>query len=387
MRDVAVVGGGLAGLAVAAHCARAGLDVVVFEEHPRIGEPTHCTGIVSVEVEEFAKLSDDLILKRLHRARLTSPGAHHAEIVWQGSHRERIFAIDRAKFDRRLAEQATEAGAQVLTGARVEAIVPGPRDVVLQVSGRAFRARTCVLACGVSYRFQRQLGLGLPGDLLHTAQVEVLAEPSRLVELHLGRDVAPGGFLWVVPVKRDGGDAVKIGVLARGNASAFLERFVTRPAVAARFHERPAHPLRRLLPLRTIARTYADRLLVVGDAGGFTKPTTGGGIFYGLLTASLAAETLVEAFQRGRFDEAALAEYERRWQDRLGQELRVAGWLRHFLTRCTDAEIDALVETIAADDVRAPLLASARFNWHRDLILALAGQPRIASLLFRSLFR
>jgi flavin-dependent dehydrogenase len=39
---------------------------------------------------------------------------------------------------------------------------------------------------------------------------------------------------------------------------------------------------------------------VIGDAGGFTKPTTGGGIFYSLLTASLATKTLVEAFAAGR---------------------------------------------------------------------------------------
>jgi hypothetical protein len=38
----------------------------------------------------------------------------------------------------------------------------------------------------------------------------------------------------------------------------------------------------------------------VGAAGGFTKPTTGGGIYYSLLTASLAADTLIEGFQAGR---------------------------------------------------------------------------------------
>ena len=110
--------------------------------------------------------------------------------------------------------------------------------------------------------------------------------------------------------------------MAHGNAGACLDAFLARPEVRARLLDEPSRPVRRLLPLKPIARTWLDRVLVVGDAGGFTKPTTGGGIFYSLLTASLAAATLVEGFGQGRLDEAFLARYERRWQERLGADLQ-----------------------------------------------------------------
>jgi flavin-dependent dehydrogenase len=142
-----------------------------------------------------------------------------------------------------------------------------------------------------------------------------------------------------------------------------------------------------LLPLRVIGKTYGPRLLVVGDAGGFTKPTTGGGIFYSLLTASLAAETLIEGFRRGRLDEAFLSRYEARWRERLGKELKLAGWFRHVVTRLTDAEIDVLVRAVVSDDVQALIRSAARFNWHRDLILALVRQRGLARVLFGALFR
>src|SRR5207249_6175269 len=119
----------------------------------------------------------------------------------------------------------------------------------------------------------------------------------------------------------------------------FLDRFLTRQDVSARLLASPPPPIRRLLPLKPIAKTFAARVLVVGDAGGFTKPTTGGGIFYSLLTASLAAETLIEGFNAGRLDEAFLARYEERWQQQLRNELRVGDWLRQLVTRCTDGEI------------------------------------------------
>jgi flavin-dependent dehydrogenase len=128
-------------------------------------------------------------------------------------------------------------------------------------------------------------------------------------------------------------------------------------------------------------------VLVVGDAGGFTKPTTGGGIFYSLLTASLAAQTLVEAFNAGRFDETVLARYEQRWQARLSAELWVADRLRAMVGRCSDAEIEHLVRALGADEIQALIQRTARFNWHRDLVVALLRQPRIATLLFRTVFR
>src|SRR5207245_6034166 len=205
--------------------------------------------------------------------------------------------------------------------------------------------------------------------------------------IHFGRRVAPEGFLWTVPIVREGRTRLKIGVMARGDAGAYLNMFLERPTVRIRLREAPPPPTRRLLPLRPLPKTYGDRLVVIGDAGGFTKPTTGGGIFYSLLTATLAAETLVEGFHAGRLDEAVLERYEKRWQDRLGQELRVADWLRGIVGRCSDAELDTLVGALRRHDVKALIRHTARFNWHRDVILMMVRQPGIKSLLVRALFR
>jgi flavin-dependent dehydrogenase len=239
----------------------------------------------------------------------------------------------------------------------------------------------------VSYRFQRQLGLGLPGLAVHTAQTEVDATPGDGVELYFGRQVAPNGFVWTVPIEREGRARLKVGVMSSGDAGAHLRTFLDRPEIRSQLRGAPSPPIRRLLPLRPIARTYAERIVVVGDAGGFTKPTTGGGIFYSLLTAALAAETLIEGFSADRLDGAFQARYERRWQARLGGELRIGDWLRQLVSRCTDAEIDRLVRVFASEQARGLVRRTGRFNWHRDLILGLSRQPAVAALVLRSLFR
>jgi digeranylgeranylglycerophospholipid reductase len=387
MHDLAIVGGGPAGLLTARRCAETGLDVAVFEEHAEIGAPTHCTGIVSQETADLAKFPDDVILGRLQLARLVSPGGSSCEVRWTASGGEEILVVDRAQFDRGLADQARRAGAVIRVGARVNAIEVRAGDVTLDAGGEPVSARACVLACGVFYRLHRQLGFGLPAQMVHTAQLEVDADAADSVDLHFGRDVAPGGFVWAVPIRRGDRSGLKIGALARGDAGACLLRFLERPEVRARVRSAPGRMVRRLLPLDPAPQTAGDRVLLVGDAGGFTKPTTGGGIYYSLLTATLAADTLIEGFQAGRLDAEFLRRYESRWERELGADLRVSSWLRQFLTRCRDAEIDGLVRALASDPVQSIIHGTARFNRHRDVILALLREPGIAALLLKSLFR
>jgi digeranylgeranylglycerophospholipid reductase len=385
--DTVIIGAGPAGLLAARRLARAGLDVTVLEEHAEIGAPTHCTGIVSAEMAELVKIPDSFVLGRPTMARLHGPGGAACQVGWSGPGREELLVIDRASFDRMLAEQAISAGAVVRTATPAEDLTVDAAGVTVRSGREHVRARACILACGVTYRFHRRLGLGLPARVIHTAQTEVSAEPSRAVELHFGRGVAPEGFVWVVPVLRDGVHRLKVGVIARGHAGAHLDRFLARPEIASRLTEPPSPAITRLLPLRPTTVSYARRVVAVGDAGGFTKPTTGGGIFYSLLTAALAADTLIEAAAAGWYDGAFLARYERRWQQRLRRELRAGDQLRYLLAKCTDAEIDTLVNALDARDVQAVIQRTARFNWHRAVILALLRQRGIASLLVRAMFR
>ena len=62
-------------------------------------------------------------------------------------------------------------------------------------------------------------------------------------------------------------------------------------------------------PLR---RSYDERVLVIGEAAGQVKATTGGGIYYGLLAARLASDTIPTAFASVGLTAQAMSRYERR---------------------------------------------------------------------------
>src|SRR5262249_13214792 len=147
------------------------------------------------------------------------------------------------------------------TGSPVQELKVDAIGVTVHSRGVAVRARACVLACGVAYRFHRQLGLRLPAQVIHTAQIELGAEDSDAVELYFGRVGAPEGFMWVVPVVRDGAHRIKVGVITRGHAAAHLDRFLARSDIATRLTETPGRAITRLLPLSPTPVSHADRVL------------------------------------------------------------------------------------------------------------------------------
>jgi flavin-dependent dehydrogenase len=200
MFDAVVIGGGPSGLFAARALAQRGHDIAILEEHERIGEPVHCTGVLAREAFGEFGLSTGRILNELTTARFVSPQGH--DIVYRTRTVEAVV-VDRAAFDARLSDDAIAAGATLVRGARVTAVSCGAEGVSIEIAGRpSVSARACVLACGGRYALHRHLGLGTPPLLLHTAQREVEAKHPGDVEVHFGSAVAPKGFGWVVPVWR-----------------------------------------------------------------------------------------------------------------------------------------------------------------------------------------
>ena len=384
--DVLVIGAGPAGLYAAQRLAGLGLRVRVLEEHARIGEPSHCTGLLGTEAFELPGIGRDAVLARPAVARFHSPDGQC--LVYPGSEGE-VCVIDRGRFDRDLAARAAAAGAEVTTEAHVAGLDIGPGGVVAHGcrAGQPERwaATVCILACGASYRFQRRLGWGLPALFLGSAQAEVVAAAGDSLDVFLRRDLCPQGFGWMVPLTRDAGPRAKVGIMAPRGVRRALSDLAAELRGQGRIRESAGPVITRLLPLGPLARTHGDRVLAVGDAAGLVKPTTGGGIYYSLLSAQWATDTLADAFAGGDFSAATLAAYEARWRRQLGFELRVGVWFRRLAGWLTAADLDALTRLAITDGLVPVVRSSARFNWHHRLILDGLRHPGVAQILARRL--
>src|SRR5437762_5471005 len=143
LRDVAVIGAGPAGLMAARSLASAGHDVVVLEEHDDIGVPVHCTGLLGVDAFEELDLPRHTILTTAQAARFF--GADGSSVFVDTDH-VRAAIVDRAAFDRSLAERSRAAGAELRAGARVRSISVADDRVLVRGDGETatIDARACV---------------------------------------------------------------------------------------------------------------------------------------------------------------------------------------------------------------------------------------------------
>ncbi len=386
MIDVAIVGGGPGGMAAARSLAAGGWAVTVFEEHQQIGLPVHCTGVLAEDVIAEMDLPAGAVLNPLSTVRFVAPAGHSFDYTTATTE---AVVIDRVVFDEALARRAEVAGATIVRGRRVTAIemIDGGVELTL-ADADTVRARSVILACGANYAFQKRLGLGMPSTFLQSAQLELPAERPGDVEIHFGSEIAPKGFAWAVPVRRPHGTFARIGVMAESDPAAFFLRMVDRvrdrwgvavPDAAA--------PKRRMLPLGSVKRTYAERVLAVGDAAGLVKPTTGGGIYYSVVSGEIAAEVLGSRLAVDDLSAGAMREYERRWRTRFQSEFTAQLALRFVAQRMRDTDIDALFSLAITDGILPLVRKTARFNRHRDFILALLRHQPARRALFGRLAR
>jgi digeranylgeranylglycerophospholipid reductase len=384
MHDVIIVGGGPAGLRAGALLAGQGWDVALFEEHPTAGEPVHCTGVLAAEACDELDLPRDAVLNALSHVRFFAPSG---ETVDYTTPTIEALVIDRRAFDQQLYEQAAAAGVRLTSGSRAIEVTSSRSGVLIGFAdGSTASARAVILACGANYGFQRRLGMGMPSVFLQSAQVECPAGPIDTVQVHFGHRVAPSGFAWVVPVRRGPITMARVGLMCEGHAAQHFRRFAERVGAAAGLPPAgdPAmEPRSKMLPLAPLRKTYSDRVLAIGDAAGLVKATTGGGIYYSLVSAGIAADVLDEALRRDRLMADGLEPYQRTWRRRLGPELEAQLSLRLLANRMADEQIDELFELAQTDGIMPIVRRTARFNQHRDLILSLFKHPPARRLFFR----
>jgi geranylgeranyl reductase family protein len=383
--DVLVVGAGPAGSTAAERLGSAGFDVAVLEEHAVIGEPVDCTGVVGAEAFEVFDLPARIVVGSIDAVTIHSPAGIPA--TYQGTE-PLAYIVDRAELDRTLATRARDAGATILLSTQAVDVFRDERGVEVtcrrpEGEMRRLSAKLVILAGGPRFAFHERLGLGTSSVLWRSAHVELPGNSLPHAQVYLGRDVAPGAFGWAVPVQRSGMPHVRVGVNSHSDAPRYL-----RKLCEARFpHLMPCDgplPYRSwVVPVLPLSQTYGDRVLAVGDAAGQVKPTSGGGIYYGMLSAREAADTVSEAFRRGRFTCEGLSAYERRWRARLGFDLKIGTLFRRLFARMTDRDIDDLFHTLHMDGLLARITEKISFDWHRELILFLLKHPKLARILMR----
>ncbi|MDP2919837.1 MAG: NAD(P)/FAD-dependent oxidoreductase [Dehalococcoidia bacterium] len=371
--DVIVIGGGPVGSQVAYRLAGMGYHIVVLERKTRLTDAACCTGIVSQECTTAFSIPDSVIYRWVNGAQLYSPSSKPLEIERTAP---QVAILNRPAFNELWAEYAQTAGAEFLVGSEVRGIRKGENSVVIDVINRGnkieLQARVAVLTTGFGSQLVDGLGLGAAGDFVMGAQAEVETKADK-VEVYFGNKIAPGFFAWLVPTVP--GKALA-GLLSRRHPPAYLRSFLARLSAEGKIVSADVPFTYGGVPLKPLPKTYGERLLVVGTAAGQVKPLTGGGIYFGLICADIAANTLHRCLGWDDLSNDKLAGYQRSWKRRLGRELRTGYLARRIYERLNDRQLDRIFGLMDSSGLIQELedAGELSFDWHADVVSHIFSQ-------------
>jgi geranylgeranyl reductase family protein len=354
VHDVIVVGGGPVGSFAALILSKLGKKVTVFEEHQEIGSPDHCAGHLSINSLKslgLYPLPQNIVENEFSQANFYSYDGSSFPVKLT---KPVTCAVNRELFDKYIFSKAKEAGAYFHLNSRVQSLliengyVRGVK-VSQDSSEEIFRSKIVFDAEGISSRLLKQTSLTPldPKKLVYAVNAEVenvknLQTDS--VQVYFGKDYAPGFYAWLIP-KLDG--TTKVGLATNnGNPNNFLQRLLFDHPIASQYLSQAKVISKRFhsIPLGgPIPKFSLNGFMALGDVASQVKPTTGGGVVFGLRSSIIAAQVASIAIDNNNISSNFLKLYQNRYMKAFSFDFRVMLRIRAFLDSFSDQKFSKIL--------------------------------------------
>jgi geranylgeranyl reductase family protein len=347
--DAVIVGGGIAGSTAGKLIAERGYNVLILEEHHEAGKPLQCAGLVTPRIFDHIP-ANGCILNEVHGARIYSPTGKVLEI---DAKKPKALVIDRVKFDQESMTLALRSGAELHLGAKALAAKSANGRVRLKFlrtgEVHTINCKLLIGADGVQSRVARWFGLKGPNNILSGFGAEVTGAEldPRFVEIYLGNHVAPNFFAWAIPKSRiteAGRVPARLGLACTQNATnayRYYHQLFVHPILGPKLtNSKPIQYIAGGIPIGLLNKTYKDHVMLLGDAAGQVKPTSGGGVYTGIICANYCAEVAVTALENNDFSSTTLKLYQKKWLDNIGKELKRGMRLHKVFMRLRDDQLE-----------------------------------------------
>ncbi|MCX6665394.1 MAG: NAD(P)/FAD-dependent oxidoreductase [Euryarchaeota archaeon] len=317
--DVMVVGAGPVGCFVASEIAKEQYKVALIEEHTHIGLPVQCAGLITPRVFETFKIpSQNIVQNEIYGANIHSPSG---DVLGVGGDKLHAFAIDRTQFDAKLASLAMNAGVSLFSGTRVISAKKTDHTIVLD----AKQSNNQIQLAG-------NIVVGADGPHSFIRKAFNLPEPKEMLK-GIGAEITDAN-------------------------------------------------LDSRIPLGAPKKTVSDHVILVGDAAAQVKPTSGGGIYTGLLSARFCARVAIEALQQKSFTEKTLSQYHKKWTDEIGKELQLGMRFRKIFTHLQDKDMDAYIKKLNNEETIEIINSYGEIDYPSHLVMPLVKKkPSLLKLI------
>ncbi len=381
--DVVVVGAGPAGSVTARFAAENKASTLILERDRESGIPVRCAeGISGGGLENFIDIDDRFIASRISKARLYTPNGNHLEM----RSNVRGYILERRIFDSALCDIACNKGAEMITKADVigaERTSDGKMKVSFLHKGykREVLCKILIGADGVESRVGRWAGIDTALELCDISTstqytINNIKIDSELISFYFGREVAPGGYIWIFP-KSEHSANVGIGIAGsyagEKPAQAYLNEFINRhfPEASISYTVYSGVPI-----TKTLKQIVTDNVMLVGDAARQVNPITGGGIKQAMIAGKIAGEVAAEAVSKENYSTKILKKYPQEWDKVLGSKHRFIYKIKEKVLAAPDQRLNKIADMckgLPPDKISLPDLFKAVVKGDPKLVSEMAS--------------
>ncbi|MBI4983548.1 NAD(P)/FAD-dependent oxidoreductase [Candidatus Woesearchaeota archaeon] len=352
--NISIIGAGPIGCYCGYLLAKAGQRIDIYEEHAEIGLPIQCTGLLTSDFDQFGLPKESFLVNTFGEIEINSPNK-------QLTIKQKEYLIDRSKFDGFLAELAKKAGAKIYLQhafARKEneglVIKDTKNDKEIAVTPDAV-----IAADGPLSKTAHAFGL-YPADRVSYQGVQAVVEGKfdlNKYQTFFGNKVCPDLFAWIVPESRS---RARVGLASTKDARKLFDQFVL---------ERDFKILEiqaGMIPLyHPKQKLQGGNCYLAGDASGFIKATTLGGLVPGLKQAELLANSIIES-----------KNYEKEVKQ-LRKKMNFHLRLRKIFNKFSDEDWDKLLSLLNRPKIQRLLERYTRENPLPLVVKALITEPKL----------
>lgn len=396
--EILVVGGGPIGSLAAEKATKEKCQVTVFDQRLDIGIPKHCAGLLSLNGLKqigLSKIPNNIIQNsKIKGAIFHSPSGLEFKVYKKNP---QAVVVNRHLFDQYLSLKAEKFGATILKGRKVTGIFY-IREKKLTRIDYTEKNKKCsiesfitIIAEGRKAKLTKESGFKTLNRKYYLPAIQILAKKVKdideeFVEIFVSNKIAPGFFAWIIPVSDS---AAKIGLATNsGQTSLRLKSFLKKYEPANnRFNdidiiERYGGQILVGGPIKKFSN---DGIMVVGDASGQTKATTGGGLITGGIAGIIAGKIAAEGVKNKDNSRIFLRKYDWEWNKRLEGQLTSMKYFRQLANRLSDKSLDNAFKTIINKNLDKLISTKGDIDSQSDVITSLITNPEVIKLGIRIL--
>jgi len=394
--DIAVVGGGPAGLSAAYSAAKSGAKVILFEKEDAIAHSIRTSGVTWIE--EMQKL--DIPREFYNPIKNFSIISPSNEVTIKGNSFTSCVLNIRGMYQH-LAALATEAGAEIMIRSNVQDVVLSSANKIcgLKVTtprgNLTIEAKLVIDASGFSSSIARRVGLAKPWKRYGVgAEYECYCErlDQETWVLMVGKEYSDAGYAWIFPLSNN---RVRIGVgVGRPDSTAdplqklnsMMEKKLKPLDTLGKIHPIELHY--GFIPNDGLRHaTVFDGLILVGDSAGQANPLVLEGIRYAIEFGRLAGDIGAKSLSKDSV-KSSLYDYERICKNKIQSKINSALKIQFRWMGLSDDQWDKEIEILRHMSIEEFLdFIRAEFTVSKMLRLAVNHPKDAARQLFNMVLK